>query len=204
MPRFDEVTTDFLVARQANLAQHWDRLRRGRGVLPNDVWYIAGYPLTTVGVAGLPLNTLVAIPFINGPPFPVRAIAFNVTGIGGAGSVTRVGIYESDDTRIYPTNLVFDSGSIDTTVAGFKNTPIVPSITLNLGALYFFVSLIGVAAPTITGAATFIGTMGWAVNFSAVAVGWQVAQAFGALPAVYPVGATLATSSYPLVAVLGQ
>lgn len=203
MPRFDEVTTDFLVARQASLAQHSDRLRRGRGVSTNDVWHLAGYPLTTVGIAGLALNTLIAIPFINGAAFPLRAIANRVTGAGAAGSVLRIGIYDMDDLTTRPLNLVADSGQIDGTVAPvFNNIPI--NVTLGAGLVYYFVTLIGVAAPTILGAATWIGTHGWAVNFAAVANGWQVAQAFGPLPAIFPAGATLATSNYPLVGVLGQ
>lgn len=202
MPRFDEVTTDFLVARQASLAQHSDRLRRGRGVSPNDVWHLAGYPLTVVGIAGLTLNTLVAIPFVNGPAFPLRAMALRITGAGGAGSVVRFGIYDMDEITTKPVNLVVDSGQIDGTVApAFVNIPI--NVTLGAGLVYYFVTLIGVAAPVIQGAATWINTHGWAVNFTIGANGWQVAQAFGALPAIFPAGASLNTSGYPLVGVLG-
>lgn len=196
----DEVRSDFLTARRANFVQSPERLRRSRSVFSNDVWYPAGFPLTTVGVAGLGLNTLIANPWLNGPPMPVRAIAFNVTAIGGAGSVMRVGIYAADEDRAYPTTLIADSGSIDTTIAGFKNTPI--NVSLDLGLIYFFVSLIGVAAPTVTCANTFMPSMGFSVNFSAFANGLSVAQAFGPLPAVFPAGANLFTTAFPLVAVL--
>jgi len=198
----DEVRADFLSATRANFVQPAERLRRGRNVFANDVWHIAGWPLTTVAAAGGTLNLLIATPWLNGPPFPLRAIACNIAAIGGAGSVMRIGIYAADETRVYPTALLVDSGSIDTTIAGFKNIPI--NLSLDLGLIYFFVSIIGVAAPTITSAASWLPSLGWSVNFAAIANGWQVAQAFGPLPAVFPVGATLNTAGFPLVGVLGS
>jgi hypothetical protein len=201
VPREAEIVVDNLtVLSRSNQCQYLDRLRRGRSVFANDVWHVAGFPLATANIAGLAINTLFAQPWLNGPPLNLRNIAFHVPGVGGAGSVMRVGIYAADEARIYPTTLIVDSGSIDTTVATFKNTPI--NVALDLGTLYFFVSLIGVAAPTIVCGNTWIPTMGWSVNFAANGNGWNVAQAFGALPAVFPAGATLMTSTFPLVGVL--
>lgn len=205
MPRFDEVTTDFLIARQAGLSQSRDRLRRGRGVLPYDIWHIAGFPIATVGVAGLALNTLFAQPFFTALPLPLRAIGQRVTGAGAAGSVTRIGIYAADEVTAYPTALLVDSGSIDTTIASFKNIPI--NLQLSMGTLYFFVTLIGVAAPTIWSASTWEPAFGWAVDFTSSQNGWSVPLAFGALPNTFPSGPSsvnASTASFPLVGVLAS
>jgi len=171
-------------------------------------YHAAGQHNCTGGGTGAPaIDTLIAMPFISPRGGTLDRLAFNVTTVGGALSVARVGIYtNSSPILIYPDALVVDGGQYDTSAVGgtgVKSTTI--SQELEAGDLYWFVYLCGTLAPTIRtlpiagcypifGLDSALGT--------APGVGLTVAQAYGALPSTFPAAATVLTAApAPFVAV---
>lgn len=172
----------------------------------NDTWYQAGglgisFGIGTVVVA---VGTLIAIPFPVSRRKDFDRIAFRVTTGGGAGSVARAGIY-ADDGSVYPGALVADGGEHVTTSTGVKSSTI--AVTLDGGALYWLVYLCGTAAPTIATNQRTLILLGFDSGLANYNVWRTVAQAYGALPANYPGGATYATSAgnsnVPIIAMRG-
>lgn len=169
-------------------------------------YMVAGQQNCTALTTGAPaIDTLFAMPFCSPRGGTLDRLQFNVTTVGGAGSVARCGIYtNSGASLIYPNALVVDGGQHDTSAVGgtgVKSATI--DVDLDPGELYWFVYLCGTAAPTVRGinpAACFplfgldstIGT--------APGVGLSVAQAYGALPATFTAsGTVLTTAPIPVV-----
>jgi hypothetical protein len=158
-----------------------------------------------VSATGTPtVGDLYAFPFYAGFGGAIDQVAFNVSVAGGAGSVARAGIYDSDASgfSLLPRNLLVDGGEYDCTGATAKITTLSPKIALNEGQMYWFAFMCGVAAPTVT---TF--TSGWHIFGRSATFagqfGWQkVGFGYGPLPAQWPAGTPgICTSAAPLVLV---
>lgn len=176
------------------------------GTSPLERWYgnmhVQTNGMTTASVA---TGTLYAYPFISGRGGTLDRIAFNVTTVGGAGSVARVGIYTAtSDTNLYPDALVVDGGEQNTNAStGVKSSNINISLTPN--KLYWLVFLCGTSAPVVRGlqVSSMQNILGLDNTLStANGQGLTVAQAYGALHATFPGSATVLTSTpHPLIAV---
>jgi hypothetical protein len=88
----------------------------------------------------------------------VRNFQLRITVSGGVGSLYRIGVYDADQSSLFPTTRLFDSGDQDGTVIGspVTVTPAVP-VQLRAGRLYYVTYAAGVGAPTI--AVSIAGTL---------------------------------------------
>lgn len=170
-----------------------------------DIWYLLGSNSNNAITSGaVTANTLYGIPFIA----PTRGatldrLGFNVVTLLAGNA--RVGLYSAtSDTNLYPNALVVDGGGISTGSGGVKSATI--SQVLTPGALYWAVYL-GDAAPSVRthqgGTATNI--LGFDSSLpNGGTRGISVAQAYGALPATFPVGAALVITGTTFPAVFGR
>ena len=183
----------------AGLKQALAVLRPGSVAMGVDNWQpIAGWQAGS-GAGGNfapALNQLIAMPFLPGLGGTFSGLAFGQAVAGGGGSVTRLGVYVGNPITGYPGALVpgSDTGSVATDAAnGTKITAV--TFALSSGLLYYLTMLCGVAAPTVNGYAVgtayemVLGLAGGVPN--ALNIGWNVAFAFAALPAVFPAGGTI-------------
>ena len=164
-----------------------------------EAWYPAG------GLAGTALvattttaNRLYAVPFSVTKTQTLDRLAFNVTTASN-NHFARVGIYQTTGgISLYPTSLVYDSGSISMTGTGLKNASTAISVTMTPG-LYWFVFLTdnspGVNGIVVTGAPPVFG---YAKSLTGAAqVGLYVAYTYDVLPDTFPSGASIQTSTFP-------
>jgi hypothetical protein len=169
-----------------------------------DRYYLAGLAASAaLGTATPAIGTLIAVPFHSGRGGVIDRLAFTVTGVGGAGSVARVGIYlPTSASDLTPAGLVLDGGEFDSNSTGLKAATV--SQALSPDGLYWFAYLCGVAAPTIravpVGDAFPILGVNNAFGTTPI-LGWTVAQAYGALPATFPAGATGHVTATPAIGV---
>jgi len=173
-------------------------------------WYPFGADLnisSQVSTVAPAINTLIAIPFLNGKERSIDRLAFEVITGGAAGSVARVGIYTNSevDGELYPKKLVIDGGEYDTTANGIKSTSINAGILLAGGRIYWAVYFCGVSAPTLRailggGCANFLGFS--SSVFSASRNRLTIAQGYGALPADFPAGAGVSLATIPMILVI--
>lgn len=163
----------------------------------SEVWMSGGFITTqNNNSAALAINTLTAIPLYVARQMRIDRLGFVVGVVGGAGSVARIGIYNSDSTTRYPTTRLFDGGEFACdAAAGGKIT------TLDLllqPDLYWIVYLSGVAAPSVLRVANdnYNPIYGQKITAAGVSkvfqLGFTVAQAYGPLPVSFPAGAALA------------
>jgi len=132
------------------------------------------------------VNTLVAVPFILPRACRIDAIAFEVTTGGAAGSVARVGIYANKaNNNLEPGTLILDGGQHDTTGVGMKITTF-GSLPMAVG-LYWLAMLAGVSAPSVRATPDIPQILGMGSSgLSAISNGWEIGQAYGALPTPFP------------------
>ena len=190
-------TTAFV---QANEFYSLDSVFQAGLIGAQESWYAAGQQAaaatTTLTVTA---GRMYAMPFYASRQQVLDRLAFNVTTQSSSQNA-RIGIYStSGGISLYPTSLVYDSGSISTQGTGVKNNTAI-SITLTPG-LYWFVLLCsstpGVASYAATSGVPIFGLSN--TLSGSPQVGLYVAQAFGALPATFPSGATMQTSTFPAV-----
>jgi len=181
------------------------------GTTPFERWYAGGSPGRSdiPAAVAFPIDTLRCAPFIVARPTRIDRIGFQVTVVGGAGSVARCGIYRATSRiSIYPGTLIVDGGEKDCAAAGgigVKSTVI--DKWLDPGILYWFVYNAGVSAPT--SAAVLLNGSGIMPAVAGMAAGTltdtsatlAVASAYAALPATFPAGAAFGTGSTASVAV---
>jgi hypothetical protein len=166
-------------------------------------WYVAGVSTASAATTGAPsANILRAIPFFaTSRDRSIDRIAMNVTTlqIGSA----HIGLYtNSSQDNLYPSQLVVDSGVLNTGSVGVKAATI--STALTAGALYWAVHVGSINATLrclpLAGMLNLLGTssaMGAAFN-----VGISVAFPFADLPVTFPVGgAMIAAVPVPMIAV---
>jgi hypothetical protein len=158
---------------------------------------------TITAVFAPALNTLYAYPFPIGRACVLDRLMFNLTVIAGAGGVARAGIYRAFSALdIRPGPLIVDGGEFATTGAigprdAVVNAKLIP-------ALYWTAIIFGVAAPTVneTGAPPngMNDILGWQSGSPPVRNSTTAtAQAYGALPAVFPLPLTFSATRNPAV-----
>ena len=163
------------------------------------VWRTGQYVQGTLYQQGWD-NTSAPVNLIESFVFPVYRtttfdrIGLRVMAVGAAGAAARVGIY-TDDGNGYPATLVpgTDVGPLDCTIGGWRENVI--NVQLAPG-LYWLAEIyndntiqIRYQAP----ANIALGSpLGHVTSISdSLGTGWYVAQAYGALPAAFPAGATM-------------
>jgi hypothetical protein len=136
-------------------------------------------PATAAASANLVLYTPICVP--PGGAINMQSIAVNVIGAGGAGSLCRLGVYQSVDGK--PAALVYDSGSIDVTTTGLKKPLLLTDRPLKPGWYWLAFTTNGATATY-----SVLNTLGFQpyIGFSTTAVFrpnlWFQVQAFAALP----------------------
>lgn len=155
---------------------------------------------TALPAATLGINTLEVLPFFCTKTGVINQLGFNVTVLGGAGSVARVGLYDADSNSLYPTTLLADGGPIATDAGlGFKSSAI--AVPVLSGKLYYLAYLCGISAPTVSGLGIdLFPSLGLAAAMASFQTGRFAVFAFGALPTPFPAGAAY-TALANLVAV---
>ncbi len=176
------------------------------GTVPFDSFYFAGGLASAVSNNAPGINNIRAVPYIESRGGRIDQLGFRVTTGGGAGSVTRAGIYRAtSDTNIYPGALVVDGGEFDTTGAAAAKLATVDAQLLPR-TLYWFVVLCGVASPTLNALALTSGlhmlTIGISSDLAAsLAPVLAASLTYGPLPATLPAGALPSGALAPVIAV---
>lgn len=120
------------------------------GNYSQQIYHVASQLLAQgTGTAAITIDQIMAVPFFVGAnDLNVDRMAFRVTAGGAAGSVARVGIYNStSESNMRPSSLVVDAGEVDTTVIAVHISTV--SVVLSANTLYWFALLCGVASPTV-------------------------------------------------------
>lgn len=168
-----------------------------------DQYHISPVFLQVAAGAALATDIIRICPYIAVRTATLDRIQCELTVVGGAGSLARLALYNSDPASLYPTSLLIDSGpfAMDAGV-GFKPQPIVAAVVA--GRLYWMAYNVGVAAaPTVRNGNTITFPL-WYPN--APGANSQVCASipfvFAAFPAVFPAGATpLTPASVPVIGV---
>ena len=135
-------------------------------------------------------NTLYAIPFVVARLTTYDRIAIDCDN-AAAGKSVRLGIY-NDGTNLYPGSLVLDAGTVSVNAVGVKAATINQQLTKGL---YWLVALSDGTPDLVSGlqhGSVIAGMI--SSDFLNVQVGWDVAQAYGALPATFTGGGAYRTS----------
>ena len=122
----------------------------------------------------------------------IDRLAIYVSTAGAAGSVARMGLY-ADDGALYPGQLIYGSGEINTTATGQK-TAVPPSpIVIAKATPFWTCFLCGTAAPTLKCSnitcRPALGTDN--IGGGGSSNGFYANKAYGALPATHPAGTLL-------------
>jgi hypothetical protein len=88
----------------------------------------------------------------------LQALVAEVTTVGSAGAVVRLGVYGDDGSGLFPGALIVDAGTIDATVLG--NSTITLATALVLPAGKYWVGGVTQGAPTTAPAMRVVGTSG--------------------------------------------
>jgi hypothetical protein len=154
---------------------------------------------TTLAISA---NVLYASPFFVPMRMRFDRIAINVTGAGASGTKARMGIYR-DTGSGYPGSLVQNTDvaevAVDTT--GVKANVISAALSPGL----YWLALCSSGGPTVV--AVPVGALdsevlGLGSDLSYYpGVAYSVSYTYGALPSTFPSGASIMTSTIPLVAV---
>jgi hypothetical protein len=157
-------------------------------------------PTTAAQVA----NTLRAFPWEVKRSATINSIRTEVSTLLAATSY-RIGIYS--DTNSYPSALLAGSDAqvYDASTAGLKTGTPTPNFSIAGGTLIWVVinangGFSGRAFP-VGAASNVLGVLG-TLGSSSCFTGWSIAQAFGALPATFPTGATLIANVTPIIVAL--
>ena len=157
---------------------------------------------TTTGVPVI--DRLHAMPFYTGLGGVLNQIGINVTVAGGAGSLCRVGIYDTDYLALRPRNLIAQSPDYDATQVVFNTTAL--NLRVPAGQLVWLAYQAGIGgpAPTVSiWSGSSMPPMGLD-NGMAKQFGWRAAVTFVAnagLPATFPSTSLAIGSAPPLVVV---
>jgi len=158
------------------------------GTTPNR-WYTSEiYGSTALTATAVSINRLRAYPFVPAKDMTLDQIAINVT-VAGTLANARFGVY-ADDGNLYPGARLVETGALAST-AGVKVTPI--SVPVLGGELYWLaeandVSITLRTVPLVEA----LPILGFGADLgTAPGIGWDVAFTYAALPATYPVGATV-------------
>jgi len=174
---------DDLVNHAADLDAHtynlWERLQIGK---------YKTYPLFTksgeISAVAMGANKLITMPLPVARAMTLDRIGVKFQAGGGAGTHARLGIY-NDGSDIYPGTLLLDAGLVDSSAAAIVAITISQSLTKGL----YHIAIISDGTPALYRAQYFIGMGGYASAGNYWGCGWEVAQAYGALPATFHAGA---------------
>jgi len=167
--------------------------KRAGGMLRS--WVTSGQNLTTPAVS---VDTLYAVPVYIPHMMRIDRLVAEVT-TGAVGNM-KIGLY--DDSGGYPNVLLNDSGSIDTTTGGLKQS----AIGLVVPQGFYWLATIFSATPNMRLETNVDGNcMNWLGHASATDTakhtGISVAFAFAALSNPFTAGGVLATTPLPRVMV---
>lgn len=140
---------------------------------------------------------LYATPYLAARTLTVDRIATEIK-VAAAGKSARLGIYRNG-TNMYPGALVLDCGTIDCGTTGVKEIVIDQQLSQGL----YWLAVVSDGAPQIEQALVISKLLGvLANNYSSYYVGWDVAQAYGALPDPLTTGGSLVlqTQRVPFIA----
>lgn len=155
------------------------------------------------------IDTLWAIPFRLKVPGTINALGFKVTTGGGAGNKTRLGLFTNKlDTVLFPDKAIIgvDTGEVDSTSTGVKETTISSGPYLDAG-LYWFVLWQGAgtvatyASVPVGGTEEILGVDDTLVGITGISAA-RTYNASGfptlATPNVFPASTTYVTAAMPL------
>jgi hypothetical protein len=158
-------------------------------------WY-TGIIKGSINIAAIVVDKLYAMPFLSGKVCAPSKISTYING-GGVGNL-RLGIYEDDGT-IWPGALLFDSGNIDTTLAGAKEANIA-GITLYPNKLYWTAVLYSaIVTPYLYDIGFAMDCLGAPTSSNGIQTCVYEAYAFAALPATCPKTPTTAEILFPRI-----
>ena len=171
-----------------------------------EFWYAAGqaHGSAALTTAALTLNRLHVMPQYVREDTRIDALAAEVTGAGGAGSVIRLGVYDTQRDACYPGRLLAQTGPMDATGTGVKSEPV--TLLMRGKRLYWFAYVAQVGTvPTIrvTPSTALSGYAGTEATMAANYGGthYFLHSAGGPLPSPYPNNGIRAPgSAVPLVA----
>jgi hypothetical protein len=166
-----------------------------------DRYYSIPLDGVALSVIALPLDTLVAMPFIVPKTITVDRIAVNITTGTALASDIRLGIY-IDTLNLYPDGLVLDAGTVDASVAGGAG---VKTITINQQLVkntLYWLAMVASGTPTLRSApiSAILPILGYDSTLPTTpGTGYTTAFAFAPLPSTFPVGAGISASGIPLI-----
>jgi len=137
-------------------------------------------------VKTLVVDHLYATPYMAARLLTVDRIAVEIK-TAAADKSARLGIYRNG-TNMYPGALVLDCGTINCGTTGVKEIVIDQQLSKGL----YWLAIVSDGAPQIEQAlvvSKFLGVIG--SNYSSYYVGWDVSQAYGALPDPFTTGGSL-------------
>ena len=170
------------------------------GTNPVQAYYIGGQMTANTGL-GTQLFTadiLRAAPFLSTRGGVIDRIACNVTGTSAAGEF-RMGIYQAtSQTNLYPNNLIVDAGTFNSTAGAALRTASI-SITLQPNTLYWLVHIQGNNSAPFRRviADDCFNLLGVGTGFTEAYYGIEAGFTYGTLPATFPTGGTIISSSVP-------
>lgn len=160
--------------------------------------YLTNCALTNPSDGNLILNPnqLRAVPIVISKRRTITEITFNLTGAVAA-SNARIGLY-ADDGNGYPGTLVAgtDVGNIATIANGIKSTGVI-SVALTPGLYWIAINTDAAITVRVWTSPGYYAVNGIADVSTGTVPGntWLVAQAFGALPAVFTAGGTFSRAN---------
>lgn len=119
----------------------------------------------------------------------LQALVAEVTTVGSAGAVVRLGVYKDDGSGMYPGALVLDAGTIDATILG--NATITLSTALALAPGRYWVGGASQGAPSTAPVMRTVGTSGGVLmpsntaSASNIPTGAAQNSVSGALPSAF-------------------
>jgi len=137
-------------------------------------------------VKTLVVDHLYATPYMAARLLTVDRIAVEIK-TAAVDKSARLGIYRNG-TNMYPGALVLDCGTINCGTTGVKEIVIDQQLSKGL----YWLAIVSDGAPQIEQAlvvSKFLGVIG--SNYSSYYVGWDVSQAYGALPDPFTTGGSL-------------
>ena len=158
-------------------------------------WKLLPMPALAVAptTAALVADTLYATPFfVSGAALNLDKLTFEVTTVGAAGTKARIGIYNNTARFApYPDQLMVDAGEFAVDAGGGTGYKTTTGLDVDLPPSMYWAVIQASAAVTIRvfSAANVYLTLGvptTSFTTNNYGHGWQIADAYGALPSTFP------------------